>query len=145
MDEEKNTLSTKSTIKSLGNEYPQSLFQAAIICLNTENVVEKAHLTLDFCKELKRRKEIDGSLKLDPSEKLRYANTKLRPIWNGLTYYLLPRTLTFVGYQFRSLSAPTVGIILNGILASLIFIGLVTFFVILMAQIKKVNSRYEYL
>lgn len=78
-------------------------------------------------------------------EKLRYANTKLRPVWNGLVFYLLPRTLTFVGYQFRSLSGPTAPIIMNGILASLIFIALVVFFVMLVSQIKKINSRYEYL
>ena len=78
-------------------------------------------------------------------EKLRYANTKLRPIWNGLTFYLLPRTLTFVGYQFRSLSAPTAPIIMNGIFASIILIALVVFFVMLVSQIKKINSRYEYL
>ena len=78
-------------------------------------------------------------------EKLRYASTKLRPIWNGLIFYLLPRILTFSGYQFRSFTDSTSPVIINGILASLLVIGYIVFFAMLISQTKKINSRYDYL
>lgn len=79
------------------------------------------------------------------NEKLRHANNKLRPIWNGIIFYFSPRLLTFAGYQFRSIISSNVSVIMNTIFAVIIAVGLLVFFALLLAQIKRINSRMEYL
>jgi hypothetical protein len=73
-------------------------------------------------------------------EKLRLIKSKLRQIWNGYFFMIMPRLAIFSGFQIRLVTDTDSGV-LNAVITSIVFIILIAYFVTLLMQVRKLNSR----
>ena len=80
------------------------------------------------------------------SEKIRSISSKIRPVWNGYICWMTPKLLTMAGLQFRGMTLTPSGLdILNCLLAALAIVGIIVYIVLLIVQIRKINSKLEYI
>lgn len=77
------------------------------------------------------------------TETLREAKTKMRPRWNALFMALFPRLATFAGFHFRMISSTED--IMNGIICSVLGLLFIAYFIQLLLQIRRINSKIEYI
>ena len=78
------------------------------------------------------------------SEKLREIVSKLRGTWNGFIFSLMPRIVVLSSLQLRNLNEPTVSVIANGFLASLMISLLIVFIGLFILQVHKIVTNFEF-
>lgn len=80
------------------------------------------------------------------SERLRSISSKLRPVWNGYLLWISPRICSLAGLALRSASAAPEGMeTLHLGIAALSILLIIIFFVLLVIQIRKINTKLEYI
>lgn len=77
------------------------------------------------------------------SERVREIVSKLRGIWNGFIFSLMPRVIILSSLQLRNLNEPTVSTIANGCLACLVIGLFIVFIVFFIIQIHKIITSLE--
>ena len=103
MTEEKGSISTHGSSIVVfedietDREMISSVFEAAIICLNTADVERKAHLTLRYCQHFQKQKKklkTKSSMTFDPNDKLKFAKeVPCKPVRNTTKFMELENQL----------------------------------------------------
>lgn len=76
------------------------------------------------------------------SQKVRSISSKIRPVWNGYICWMTPKLMTMAGLQFKGMTSTPTGLdTLNSFLAALAIVGIIVYIVLLVFQIRKINSK----
>lgn len=76
-------------------------------------------------------------------EWLRSMAARLRPIWNGYFFAILPRIGVFTGLHWRLVGIGASFDVLNGIVCSLFSALIIFYFIALLVQTRRANSKLE--
>jgi apolipoprotein N-acyltransferase len=71
---------------------------------------------------------------------MRKVTNRLRSVWNGYFIAILPRTVTYTGFHWRLIGASDYDLI-NIISCSLVSVAFIGFFIALLLQIRRINSK----
>jgi hypothetical protein len=74
-------------------------------------------------------------------ERLRRMAACLRPVWNGYFFAILPRVATFTGLHWRLVGVGAGFDAVNGILCSVFSALIVFYFIALLVQTRRINSK----